>query len=367
MVRNFKKFLEGKIYQDILQSYGEDYEILSKKRGIRPNKEGYFEELPSRDLAEELLTKYYKPGFKLLDIGCGIGNILKLGNAIGYESTGIEINRGLEKFHRGLNVIYGDILIMPNYNFFKQFDVIYLYRPIEPLNKCDRLFEILYQYCKPTVVIIYLLPSQLNLNLQRKFEYELFPILNTKFSGIPEPNFPHGKVIEFDTGKKTKYPYDQKSKEYYSVLTPKPGVNNVNIKQIITQIINILKSYEIKVGKTSFYAGKPSFKFKKEEYGDFRIKLEKVVKILKKYNLINIKFEYESNEIWGPVERISKYATTQKNYTKRKRDANYNDILQLIDRDTQDERVKYMKIRLIYNFIDGQYYEYWSPFGFGYS
>jgi 2-polyprenyl-3-methyl-5-hydroxy-6-metoxy-1,4-benzoquinol methylase len=366
MIKNFNKFLEGKYYQHTAQEYGDTFIGLKAKRGIRPNKEGYFEELPSPELSEDLLIEYYQPGFKLLDIGCGIGNILRMGRSIGYDTTGVEINKKLEKHHEGLNVIYGDILSMPNYNFLKEFDVIYLYRPIEPLNKCDKLFEILHKYCKPTVIIIYLLPSQLNLNLQRKFEYELFPILNTKYSGIPDPNFPYGKVVEFDSGKKTKYQYDRKSGQFYSVLSPKPGINDINIGQIIKQIIDTLKSYEIKVGKTSFYAGKPSFKFKKEDYIDFRIKFEKVINLLKKYNLINITFEYESNDIRGPVEHLSKNVTTQKNYTKRKRGANYNNVLQSIDEDMQDERVKYMKIRLLYNFIDGQYYEYWSPFGSGY-
>ena len=97
-ILNYEQFNEGELYQNILKSYGKDYGEYQNKYGIKPDKStGYFEQVPSPDLAEDLLRKYYKPGFKLLDIGCGLGNILKLANSIGYESTGIEINENLKK------------------------------------------------------------------------------------------------------------------------------------------------------------------------------------------------------------------------------------------------------------------------------
>ncbi|MCB1713248.1 MAG: class I SAM-dependent methyltransferase, partial [Candidatus Riesia sp.] len=110
------KYFES-IYDDIKDNYdGVEDEIL--QYDIIYDSDGYYKHLFSPDV-EDILRKYYKPGFKLLDIGCGVGNIMKLANHIGYQTTGIEVNKELKKYHNGLNVIYGDILKI-NTSFLKE-------------------------------------------------------------------------------------------------------------------------------------------------------------------------------------------------------------------------------------------------------
>lgn len=222
MIKKFKIFLNEK-YEDILKSYGNVAKNLQDERGHTPNVFGRFAHIPSNGLAEKLLEKYYEPGFKLLDIGCGLGNILKLGNEIGYQSTGIEINESLKKYHEGLNVIYGDVLNI-DLKFIKDFDVIYLYRPLGPLNKCNKLFEKLYKNCKDNCKIIYVYSSQLELGLKRKFNFEKF---DTEFTFM------------------TDRPYDKNFENYYSILTPIKNVEDVDAKEVLNKAIKELSKYRV--------------------------------------------------------------------------------------------------------------------------
>lgn len=291
MIKKFQQFNEGERYQDILKGYGKDMDDIKSKRNTMSDKAtGRFEHIPSNDLAEELLEKYYKTGFKLLDIGCGMGNILKLGNAIGYDSYGIEVNHKLRKYHDGLKVIYGDILNLPDYKFLKKFDVVYLYRPIEPLDKCNDLFEILHKHCKEGCKIIYVLSSQLELNLKRKFEFELFTIK--------------------ETGQLTDRPYDRKHENFYSILTPIKTVKDINVKSILNKIFEYLSKYRWTKDKD----------IKNERYGsrficdDVNMLNDFISNIKKSYNLIKI----NNLDIKFKHSVTVKFSETEESYNKTK-------------------------------------------------
>jgi len=78
--------------------------------------------------------------------------------------------------------------------------------------KCDKLFKILQKNCKDTCTIIYVFPSQLNLNLRRKFEYKYFPLISKRMVGefsLTKKN----EYEDFDTGRKTEYNFDKKYNE----------------------------------------------------------------------------------------------------------------------------------------------------------
>lgn len=147
-------------YQDILDSYGDDY-IKAKNELSFDNITSRFGPVPSPLWIEELLNDFYKDGSKLLDIGCGFGNILKLSNEIGYKSTGIEINEDLSKHHKELDVIYGDVLNM-DLSFIKKFDIIYTYRIIKETSICNELFNKIYNNMGDDSIIIYILPHIFN-------------------------------------------------------------------------------------------------------------------------------------------------------------------------------------------------------------
>jgi SAM-dependent methyltransferase len=328
MVIKYEKFIEGKIYQDILKSYGDTYDVLSKKRGVKPNSEGYFEELPAHDFVEDLITKYYKPGFKFLDIGCGLGNILRLANEIGYKSTGIEINTDLKKHHNGLNVIYGDVLKLNTYNFLRDFDVIYLYRPINDIVKSNKLFEILHKYCKNECKILYVLPSPLDMNLKRKFKYELFPVYRPSKYEFGKP------TTMIDTGKTTINPLNRSTGENYNVLTPIYGVKDIDVGKILDDGFKKLDEFEknIIVKKT----GSNIHKFicrDKEKMDYFLDRVLKVDEFFKEKELditmISSLYEYSSDIDW-----IIKHYKMSKN------------------------RIKKLEFSFYYLFVGGNYYSF---------
>jgi len=166
------------IYKQIIDEYLD--ESICKRTWKDGN--GYFGHIMSPIVAEKLLMEYYKPGYKLMDIGCGLGNILRLSNYIGYKSWGVEINDKLSKYHDGLNVIYGDVLNI-DLKFIKDFDILFLYRPIMGNDKSDQLFKLIYDNCKDSVKIIYLSPHEFDLTIYDKFN----KIIENKLSNSSHP------------------------------------------------------------------------------------------------------------------------------------------------------------------------------------
>ena len=253
----YLKYFENR-YDDILKSYGKEYIDLENSTIYSDDETGSFAHLPSPNV-EKLLKRYYHKGSKLLDIGCGFGNILRLSNYIGYESTGIEINEKLSKYHKGLNVIYGDILNM-NLNFIKEFDIIYLYRPIEPLDKCDKLFDLLYDNMKDSCKIIYLLPHDFSFNHIRKFN---FLVKNKRIDGI--------KI---------------------NVLKKIKGVKDINVGNIISKLYNKLNKFK----KTENKIGNYVFVSFDGEHNKDNIKIVKNCdNLLKQYN-IDLDFRFVVSE-----------------------------------------------------------------------
>lgn len=73
--------------------------------------------------------KIYKPNMSFLELGCGVGNVLRFAKNIGFDVTGIEINSDLIQ-DSILNVINMDIQKYPMENY-KDYDVIYIYQPLK--------------------------------------------------------------------------------------------------------------------------------------------------------------------------------------------------------------------------------------------
>jgi SAM-dependent methyltransferase len=74
------------------------------------------------------LYKIYQPNLTFLELGCGVGNVLRFAKNIGFKVTGIEINQNL--IQDNTEVINMDIQKYPVENY-KNYDVIYIYRPLK--------------------------------------------------------------------------------------------------------------------------------------------------------------------------------------------------------------------------------------------
>lgn len=92
---------------------------------------------------------------KLIDIGCGIGNIIQVTNMMGYESFGIELLDNFIEYHNSynLNVTYGDVF--DNMNILRDMDVIYLYQPFYNDDLEIKFLNKLFHNTKDDVVVVY--------------------------------------------------------------------------------------------------------------------------------------------------------------------------------------------------------------------
>lgn len=90
----------------------------------------------------ECLYDIYIKGMSFLELGCGAGNVLRYADNIGYDVTGVDYNKELlkhSKNYKVLNKYFKDL----EDSFFKQFDVIYAYRPLK-----DEQFNLLIERIK---------------------------------------------------------------------------------------------------------------------------------------------------------------------------------------------------------------------------
>ena len=154
------------LYQGIMSSYKDVVDLstgMLREQNGKPSygrKDGSFEHIPST-YVEGMLRKFYKlnNNATLLDVGSGLGNIVKLGNAIGFKSSGIEINTELKPWNEGLNITWG--------NFFEQGelmrdkDIIYMYRPLVKEKDMDKLLRHVLANTKDSV-LIYIKSTHLN-------------------------------------------------------------------------------------------------------------------------------------------------------------------------------------------------------------
>lgn len=95
------------------------------------------------------LYKIYQPNLKFLELGCGVGNVLRFAKNIGFKVTGIEINQNL--IQNTEEVINMDILNYPVENY-KDYDVIYIYRPLK--NGYDDYINLIIENMKEGSILI---------------------------------------------------------------------------------------------------------------------------------------------------------------------------------------------------------------------
>ena len=97
----------------------------------------------------QLITKYYKPGKKLLDIGCGAGFFLKAAEEIGWEAEGIEISPVASAYAQNIvkvKVLEGKLedLRLPaeNYDLVVLIETVeHLMNPLETLKEINRILK----------------------------------------------------------------------------------------------------------------------------------------------------------------------------------------------------------------------------------
>jgi hypothetical protein len=90
---------------------------------------------------------------KLVDVGCGVGNVLSMCDLMGYSCMGIEYNENLKKFQIFINIIYGDVF--NNIGVFKNVDLVYLYQPFYTDVLETKFLNDLYNNTKDDVIVVY--------------------------------------------------------------------------------------------------------------------------------------------------------------------------------------------------------------------
>jgi len=103
---------------------------------------------------------------KICDLGCGYGTFLYVCKKMGYDVTGVEYQKKMKKFNKMLgieDVIYGDFFNI-NMSFLSDFDVIYLYRPIDNPNKMKDLINIVHKNMRSDAIVVYTYPYSDEIN-----------------------------------------------------------------------------------------------------------------------------------------------------------------------------------------------------------
>lgn len=88
---------------------------------------------------------------QFLDVGCGIGHVLAIAEAIGFRATGIEYNEKLPQIFRG-DIINMDAFLFTNY---AQYKVIYMYMPIANSLDMARLLKVINKQISSGTYIIF--------------------------------------------------------------------------------------------------------------------------------------------------------------------------------------------------------------------
>ena len=90
---------------------------------------------------------------KFLDVGCGSGTIMKTVELLGAECSGIEFNKEYLPYTKEMDVRYENALETPE-SFFSEFDIIYMYRPIDNQEKALKLLDRVISNMKPNSILI---------------------------------------------------------------------------------------------------------------------------------------------------------------------------------------------------------------------
>jgi len=97
----------------------------------------------------------FRPGLTCIDIGCGIGNILLLAEALEFDVFGIEKDPASLQIARNLvgetQVEEGDIWTFEG---LADFDVVYYFRPFCEKTKQLKFERLVEQQCKPGAILI---------------------------------------------------------------------------------------------------------------------------------------------------------------------------------------------------------------------
>jgi len=113
------------------KDYEEHLDYL-KSQGVfdyRRDKE-YWGNIPTPYTMLGELENIYAPSMKLLDLGCGSGQVLRFASNIGFDVTGVEIDASFEKYLKDYNYIIEDMRKLPE-SFYKGFDVVFSYLPLK--------------------------------------------------------------------------------------------------------------------------------------------------------------------------------------------------------------------------------------------
>jgi len=95
-------------------------------------------------ILDTLLRLYYHMGnkwnrYKFLDIGCGIGNVVRVAQIIGFDGYGLEYNKKIRDVAKDFigerHTFRGDMTTFKNYH---KYDVLYYYQPIANSEAMDK-------------------------------------------------------------------------------------------------------------------------------------------------------------------------------------------------------------------------------------
>lgn len=117
-----------------IRSNNADYVVfLNKVRGLdlidNTSDRDYWGYITAHHEQLHYLYDIYQEGMTFLDLGCGAGNVLRYADNIGYNVTGVDFNKDLLK-HVEYKKVHSDFKDLSD-NFYKEFDVIFSYRPLK--------------------------------------------------------------------------------------------------------------------------------------------------------------------------------------------------------------------------------------------
>ncbi len=122
-----------------------------------------FDAIPTGLFITSIFEKYLK-GSKFIDIGCGLGNVIRLAEKFGMNSTGIEIQTKYKVYHKDISVVYEDA---KKFNY-SNLDVIYMYRPMV---KDKDMYDIISQILNTANVGTRIIYVNYNLSGRPKWAY----------------------------------------------------------------------------------------------------------------------------------------------------------------------------------------------------
>jgi len=158
---NTRSYYGTGAYAKIMEQYKDVVDLktgfLFSQNGKASNGiNGVFQHIPSQlgDLygLKRMAELFQNASF--LDIGSGLGNILRYAKELGFGKVwGIESNLDLIKYNEGLDVVWDNVFKRPE--LLKIFDIIYLYRPLFETTDMERLISFIKKNSKDDVVIHY--------------------------------------------------------------------------------------------------------------------------------------------------------------------------------------------------------------------